>query len=47
VILFPSQRVALAAAVILTAAAGLAWHDAYETRGRRRPMWTKLAGIAL
>lgn len=46
-IIFPSQRVALAAAVILTAAAGLAWHDAYEKRGRRRPLWTKLAGAAL
>lgn len=46
-ILFPSQRVALAAAVVLTAAAAAAWHDAYEKRGRKRPFWTKLAGVAL
>lgn len=45
--MFHDRRFALAAAVILTAAAGLAWRDAYETRGRRRPIWAKLAGAAL
>jgi hypothetical protein len=47
VILFRSQRTALAAAVVLTAAAGLAWHDAYEKRGQKRPFWTKLAGVVM
>lgn len=46
-ILFPSQRVALAAAIILTVAAAAAWHDAYEKRGQRRPLWTKIAGAVL
>lgn len=46
-ILFRSQRAALAAALVFTGAAALAWHDAYERRGRRRPLWTKLAGAAL
>lgn len=45
--LFRNHHHAIAAAVILTAAAGVAWHDAYERRGRRRPLWTKLAGAAL
>lgn len=46
-ILFRDQRAAIAAAVILTAAAGLAWHDAYDRRGTRRPWWTRLAGSVL
>lgn len=46
-ILFRSQRAALAAALVLTGAAALAWHDAYEQRGRKRPLWAKLAGAAL
>jgi hypothetical protein len=44
---FRDQRAAVAAAVILTAAAGLAWHDAYDRRGARRPFWTRLAGSVL
>jgi len=47
VILFRSQRSALAAAVVFTAAAAVCWRDAYEGRGRRRPLWTKAAGVIL
>lgn len=45
--LFHSQRSALAAAVVLTAAAAVCWHDAYEKRGRRRPLWSKIAGAVI
>lgn len=42
--MFRSRRVAVAAAVLFTAAAALAWRDAYDQRGRRRPLWTKALG---
>jgi hypothetical protein len=47
VTLFHSQRTALAAALLLTAAAGVCWHDAYDRRGRRRPLWSKVAGAVM
>lgn len=45
--MFRSHRTALAAAVVLTAAAAVCWHDAYERRGRRRPWLAKIAAAAL
>lgn len=44
---FPSHRSAVVAAVILTAAATLAWRDAYEKRGRKRPFAMRFVGSVI
>lgn len=39
--LISSHRAAVAVATALTAAAGLAWWDAFERRGKSRPVWLR------
>ena len=45
--MFKSRSAALAAAVVCTAAAAYAWHEAYEKRGQRRPWYMRFVGAAL